>query len=109
MDQLLGIKRLLRRRHDEVVHQDIVHEGRAGRRRKAEVADLNGRRPQRQDSGAMLAGVAVQIDQDVDAVGRDAPRRFHVRDGAQIDEAIEGLANPAANGAAVVRAMQNSR
>jgi hypothetical protein len=74
---------------DDLVGDDVVHEPRAHAARVAEVVHLHRRRAQREDLRAALGGVALAVDQHVDAVGRDAPRGLLVRAARDVDEAVE--------------------
>ena len=62
------IEPLLVRRDDDGVGDDVVVEGRAHAARIAEPVDDDRGRPPRQQRRACAAGVAVHVDQDVDAV-----------------------------------------
>ena len=76
----LGIENLLAARDDRLVGDQIVMIGRAHRRGIAEPVDLHWRGPEREDARACEFGVAVEIDENVDAVARDRERRLEVAD-----------------------------
>ena len=87
-DPLREVRLRVHRRH-EGVGDDVVDEVGAHAAGIAQEVDLQGRRPKRQDLGPGVLGVALQVDEDVDAVIVDAPRGLRVRELAHVDEAIE--------------------
>src|SRR5205823_9934760 len=91
-------------RREEVVDDDVIDEFRTHRAGKAEKIDLDRGRAERQDPRSrVLAGVAGQIDEDVDPVGVDTLGRRGIVDRGQIDKAVERRDEAMANIAAVIR------
>ena len=91
VNKLLVVERLLIGRNHHRVGQEIVDEIRAQSAGVAEIARLHRRRSEGQDARACMVGITHQIDQDVDAVGGDEPRRILVRQRAQIGEPVKGF------------------
>ena len=87
--QGFGVVRRVRRRRDDGVADQVVDESAADRSRIPEVVHLDRGRAQRQDPRRGARGVALQVDEDVDAIVANA--RGHLLRGRrlQVDEAVE--------------------
>ena len=90
---------------DDPVGHDVVHIGRAHRAGKAEIVDLDGSRPARQDLRPRTGGEASQIDEDLDV--ELAYQLDHVLVGKMADvfEALECCLQAVAHLAAVIRSV----
>ena len=75
---LLRVVFLERWRDDPVVRDDVMVEGRAHRARKAQPVHLNRRRPPREHAQARIARMAVHVDENINAVIGNHPRRIVV-------------------------------
>ena len=87
---LLGVVVLVLRRDDVRVGDDVVVVGRAHRPGEAQPVDDDRRRPEREKGAAAVAGVAVHVDQDIDAVRADPLRRLLVGHLADVDPVLHG-------------------
>ena len=103
-DQRLGIVGRVRRGRDDRVAQQPVDPRRAHGAGVAQPLRLHRRRPQRHHVGRRAGGVALEVDQHVDAVGADLRREPADGPPARVDEAIEGADEPRPHRAAVVGA-----
>ena len=74
----LGVERLHRVRHGETVDQDVVVPVGAQRAGKADRIDLDRRRTLREQVLARMRRIAVEVEQDGDAVVADALRNRSV-------------------------------
>ena len=86
---------------DHVV--DVVGTGRAG---KPEPAHLHRRRPRGQQLEAAVARMALQVDEDVDAVGANALAGGSVAEVRHVDEVVAGGHHASAQGRTVVAAVR---
>ena len=102
MDDLLGEPGLLIHRHDEGVGDDVVDEVRAHAAGVAQVVDLHGCRPVGQNLRSRVLGVALEVDEDVDAILVDAAGCTRMRNGPHVDEVVEGRLQAPADVAAIV-------
>src|SRR5205823_12332711 len=86
--QAFAVSRLMVLRREETVDDDVVDECRAHRAGKTEKTDLDRGRAERQDPRSrVLAGVAGQIDEDVDAVGLNTLGRRGIVDRTNLSKA----------------------
>src|SRR5215472_6395032 len=92
-------ERLLIGWDDERVHDDVVNEISPHRGWIAEIIYLHRCRPVRHDLRSCAVRVALEIDQDVDAVLVNARGGVAMRQRRDIDEAIEDPFEPPAHGA----------
>ena len=86
---LLRVVDLVLGRNDDVVGDEIVVVRRAHGAGIAEPVDVHRRGPAGEHLGARILGVAVEIDQDVDAVGRDLRRRLIVGHAGDVGPVID--------------------
>lgn len=86
---LLGVVDLVRGRDDPVIGDDILVVGAAHAARKAEPIDDDRGGPQGEQLGPPLAGIAVHIDQDLNAVIGDAARGRGIVHAGEIGPVID--------------------
>ena len=98
----LGVEQAVLRRHHHRVGDQPVDERDAAGAWIAKEARLHRRRPQGEDAGPHALGVALEVDEDVDAVGADALGGGLVGEGADGDEVIQSRQQAAAHRAVVV-------
>ena len=106
--KLLAVMASLVERRDNRVANEIVDVVGAGRTRKTEEGGLHRRRTMGEDAQAVVAGVALQVDQDLDAVGANALCRLAVADLGQVDKASAAL-EPLTHRAGIFRAVRVQR
>ena len=84
---------MFERRDDGVADQvvDVVGPGAAG---KAEKGGRHRCWPPGEDADPVAAGVALEVDQEVDRVGADALGNVAVAAAAQVDEVFAGTLDP---------------
>ena len=82
-DPLFHIVHRFGRRDDHRVGHDVVHVGRADGARETQVVHLHGRRPHGEHPRPRLAKVAIEVDQDVNAV------LAHLLGGVQVAQASQ--------------------
>ena len=102
--QLFAVQRRQIQRRDERVANQVVDVRRTRAARKAEKRRLHRRRPGREDGQALATGVALQVDEHVDAVCADARGGFAVAHAADVDETARCIDHALAQGRAVVAA-----
>lgn len=95
--------RPLRGRHHVAIDDEVIDEVRAHGSGKSHVAHLHRGRPQRGDARARVLGEALDVHQDVDAVGMDARRGVPVGERPDVHEAVERRRDAPAQGTAVIR------
>ena len=89
MDHRLAVVAAVGVRNDGCIGDEIVDRACAQSAGKSEVADLHGRRPEREDLRAAFAGISHQVDGDIDLHFAQQARGGEVVHVADFDEAIE--------------------
>src|SRR5204863_6229927 len=103
-NDLLGIVAIVLRRNDVRIGNEVVDPGCAHRAWIAEPVDLDRRGSMGRDARAVTGGIALEIDEDLDALAVDALRCFVIRKRRDIDEAVASRREPLPHRAAVVGA-----
>jgi len=106
LGDVLAVLAGMGQRHHHRITDHVVEEARTGGGRVAQVGHLHRRRPVGQQLEAAAAGVALEVDGDVDAVGAHAPRHLGIAQVGHVDELVAGGAHAAADLAAVVGAVR---
>ena len=105
VDQPLRIQMRRRRRNDDVIDDGVVDEGRTGRSWKAEIGGDERRRTQRRNAETVILGIAVEVDEDVDAPAVQEQGGVAIGQRCRIDEMLGFGRDPPAVLAAVVGAV----
>ncbi len=106
LGDVFGVVRGVGQRRDDAVAHEVVDERRAGGGRVAEIAGLHRRGPVGHQLHAAVARMALEVDQDVDAVVANALGHGAVAGLAHIDEVLAGGAHAAADVGVVVAAVR---
>ena len=91
-DDLLLVEVLLAPRHDDVVGDQIVDEGKPQPPGMPHPIDLHGAGAEDHDRRARRLHIAVEIDQDVDAQVADAPGGLQMRQVAEVVVVVDAVA-----------------
>ena len=94
-DHFLGVERLLAAAYQARIGDEVVHVGAPHRPGEAKVVDLQRRRAMGEDAGTKALCEAVEIDCDIDTRLTCHAGDLGVTAIADLDEMIEGLADPA--------------
>ena len=108
INHLLAVIEVMFLRNDHAIRDNVIYARHCRRARIAQVTHLHRRGPVEQDLPPVLAGIAIEIDQDVDFELTDRAGNLGIAHGMSVHEPVKRAGDAPAHGASVVGSDRNS-